>query len=262
MICRNCNTEVNSGSPFCNLCGEKIPFKRLTITSLIATAFDQILDVDNKLLRTFKALFTKPELVIDDYIQGFRKKYVNVISYLGLAITLLGLQFFILKKFYPDSLSINSESVNNSTFDMQKFFDVFYDYQGLFTIAVLPINALVSRLVFLNTKKYNIAEHFVINTYATAQAFIAWFFVVMIAIPLGINYNLLSQFISLPMLIYMTFVFKRLYPFSLKSIILRTIAYTLLTFFVMIIIVIIIALGYGIYLGATGQMQLPTKTVY
>ncbi len=257
MICRNCSESLVQQAIFCTKCGEKVAFKRLTIKSLIATAFDQVLDIDNKLFLTFKKLFKQPEAVINDYIKGFRKKYVNVISYLGLAITLMGLQFFILRKFYPELLSINSDSIKASAFDMQKFFDAFYDYQGLFTIALLPIYALVSRFAFIDSKKYNLAEHFVINTYATAHAFIIWFFVVIITIPLGFNYNLMSQFLSLPLLIYMIFVFNRLYDFSLVSIIFRTIAYTLLAFFVMMIIMIGVGLMYGIYLGATGQIELP-----
>lgn len=259
MECRSCKTQVLSQSSFCNACGEKIPFKRLTIKSIAVTTFNQLLDVDNKLLKTFKTLFTKPELTIDDYIKGFRKKYVNVIGYLGLALTILGLQFFILKKFYPELLTVDTGEVKNNIFDIQKFFDVFYDYQGLFTIALLPFYALVSRLVFIDSKKYNIAEHFVINAYATAQAFIAWFFMVMITLPLGVNYNLLSQLLSILVLIYMAFVFKRLYSFSTMNIALRVIVYTILSFMVLMIIIMVIALIAGIYLGYTGQ--LPTKTV-
>jgi len=108
MNCRNCNTQVVDESRFCTNCGEKIPFKRLTVKSLIALAFNQVLDIDNKLFKTFKKLFTHPEQVINDYTKGFRKKYINVMSYLGLAITILGLQFFILKKFYPELLSLKS----------------------------------------------------------------------------------------------------------------------------------------------------------
>ena len=259
MDCRNCKTITVPESSFCNNCGEKIPFKRLTIKTLIATAFSQFFDLDNKVLRTFRKLFTNPEIVIDDYIKGFRKKYVNVISYLGLAITLIGLHFFILKKFYPELLSIDTSAAEKASFDIQKGLDTLYDYQGLLTILLLPLYALVSRLMFIDSKKYNVVEHFVINTYTTAQIFIVWFFVTMLVVPFGINYNLFSQVVSLVMLIYMVFVFKRLYPFSLGSIIFRTIAYMLLTFFIMMVIMLILVLIYGIYMGVTGQI--PVKTV-
>lgn len=259
MECRNCKTSTTLESSFCTKCGEKIHFKRLTVRSFITTAFTQFLDVDNKLFRTFKKLFTHPEIVIDDYIKGFRKKFVNVISYLGVALTLLGLQFFILKKFYPELLSIDTKEIKSDVFDMQKFIDIFYDYQGLFTIALIPLYALVSRFVFIDTKKYNLAEHFVINSYVTAQTFIAWFFIVIITIPIGLNYNLFSQFLIIPLYVYMAFVFKKLYGLSTISITLRTIAYALLSFFVVIITVMIIAIAVGIYLGATGQI--PAKTV-
>ncbi|PHR71636.1 MAG: hypothetical protein COA67_06375 [Lutibacter sp.] len=69
---------------------------------------EQFLNYDNKFLQTFIHLFTKPEVVIDGYINGTRKKYVNVISYFAIAITLSGLQMFILNKFFPEMLDFSS----------------------------------------------------------------------------------------------------------------------------------------------------------
>jgi len=259
MNCRNCNTQVVDESHFCTNCGEKIPFKRLTTKSILTSAIQNFLDIDNKFLKTFRNLFIKPEVVIDDYAKGFRKNFVNVIGYLGIGITFVGLQFFILKKFYPEVLSVNSEGPKNHRFDIQEVMNVFYDYQGLITMLLIPVFSVVSWLLFIDSKKYNIAEHFVINAYTTSQGIIVMFFVAMITSPLGISYSTLTLTSIIPLFIYMTFVFKRLYNISTISSLVRTIAYFIISNISTMMIVMIAALIYGIYLGFTGQF--PVKTI-
>ena len=242
MNCKNCNVSITNEDNFCPSCGEKTTFKRLTIKSFTANFLNQFLGIENKLYKTFKELFTQPELVINSYIEGFRKKYVNVISYLGLAITLIGLQFFILKKLTPEVLIGDFQNNNSQGLDMQSIMNLTYDYQGFIAIASIPFYALISRFVFIDSKKYNVAEHFVIITYSSAQLFIAWFFLIMATLPFGFNYSIISSFLLIPMFIYMVYVYKRLYNFSLKSIILRTSSYIIMSLFLPIIIGIFIAI--------------------
>ncbi|WP_204345519.1 DUF3667 domain-containing protein [Psychroserpens algicola] len=260
MTCNNCETSLTPEQKFCSNCGEIINAKRLQLTSIIGLFFSNFLSYDNKFARTFRELTVKPEIVIDNYVHGFRKKYVNVISYLGLAITLIGLQFFILRRFFPELLSAdiisptNPIKVNNETFDYNSIVDSFYEYQGLLTIVFIPLYAIASKLLFFDSKKYNLAEHFVINIYANAHFFIFWFFVTLLTLPLNINYNILSQLALLPMLVYMTHVFKRLYSIKTVDAFARVVLYYIMVFVVMIIILIIFGIVYGIYLGATGQI--------
>ncbi|WP_369598046.1 DUF3667 domain-containing protein [Mesonia mobilis] len=48
------------------------------------------LNYDNTFLKTYAHLFTQPHIVIGDYINGVRKKYLNVVSYITIALTLAG----------------------------------------------------------------------------------------------------------------------------------------------------------------------------
>ncbi|WAC01775.1 DUF3667 domain-containing protein [Lacinutrix neustonica] len=73
---------------YCNGCGAKVIKNRLTMRNLFEDFTYNYLNYDNKFLRTFLNLFTKPEAVITSYIDGTRKKYVNVISYFAIALTL------------------------------------------------------------------------------------------------------------------------------------------------------------------------------
>lgn len=260
MNCRNCNSTLSQEQRFCSNCGEMTKAKRLTVKSLVGLFFSNLLSYDNKFLKTFRNLTTKPDDVIDSYIYGFRRKYVNVISYLGLAITLIGIQFFVLRRFFPELLIADSltapESfkVNNEVFDMNVFLDSYYEYQGLLTVLLIPLYAIASRVLFFDSKKYNVAEHFVINIYTNAHFFIIWFILTMLTLPLNINYNLFSQFALIPMIVYMTYTFKRLYNIKTFDALARVILYFIIVFVVMIAIFIVAAIIYGIYLGATGQI--------
>lgn len=229
MTCRNCNHLISTKSLFCEACGEKTTFKRLTIKTFISDFFNQFLSIDNKFLKTFLALFTKPENVIDSYIQGFRKNYINVIPYLGLSITLIGIQFFVLKQFFPELMAFNLPTEMPGNFDFNSILNKVHEYQGLIAILSIPVYALISRFVFIDMDKYNIAEHLVIITYSAAQLYILTFVLVIISLPLNINFNTLSTYIFIPTFLYVAFVYKNLYPISWKSALLRSLAYNTLT---------------------------------
>lgn len=261
MNCKNCETIINENQKFCSNCGELINAKRLKVKSIIGLFFSNFFSFDNKFLTTFKDLTTKPEVVIDNYVHGYRRKYVNVITYLGLAITLIGFQFFVLRKFFPELLAVDSSAtpnnikINDEGLDLNSIFDSFYQYQGLLTILFIPIYAYSSRLLFFDSKKYNLAEHFVINMYTTAHVFIFWFVVTFITLPLKINYNLFSQFSLVIMFIYMTHTFKRLYSLRTVESFFRVLLYFIIALVATIVIILIFAIGYGFYLGVTGQIS-------
>ena len=99
MDCKNCQNSLSQKDDYCNVCGAKVIRNRLTVKNLWADFAEQFLNYDNKFLKTYLALFKKPEDVIGSYINGTRKKYVNVISYFAIAVTLSGIQLFILRKF-------------------------------------------------------------------------------------------------------------------------------------------------------------------
>ena len=81
MHCKNCNTALTKTQNYCFECGAKVIRNRLTIKNLLAHFSEQFLNYDNNFLKTFLHLFTKPEVVIGGYIDGTRKKHVNVIPY-------------------------------------------------------------------------------------------------------------------------------------------------------------------------------------
>jgi hypothetical protein len=91
MDCKNCQTSLSETAEYCYHCGGKIIKNHLTIRNLFEHFSEAFLNYD-RFLQTFIGLFTAPEEVIGCYISGTRKKYVNVISYFAIAITISDLQ--------------------------------------------------------------------------------------------------------------------------------------------------------------------------
>ena len=120
MNCKNCNKSLTSQNNYCDTCGAKVIRNRLTLKHLFSDFIETYLNYDNKFLQTVINLFKKPEDVIGSYIDGTRKKYVNVISFFAIAITFAGIEYFIVNKFYPSFLDVSNlaksgmESISNN----------------------------------------------------------------------------------------------------------------------------------------------------
>ncbi len=217
-------------------------------------ATERFFNVDNTFVVTFKHLFTKPEKVIAGYINGVRKKYLNPISYFTIAITLGGLFVYLMNEFFPEALSYQFQNVDPDTlkdsdklaFDFQKKWNNYlFKYQSFFYILMLPFLSLISRLVFINRKQFNISEHFVINIYAYSQMsmVINITYILILWSPKLVYY---ASLISFPLqILYFTWVLKRIFNLNLKQTILK------LLFFLIILGAVfgILIVAIGIYLA-------------
>ena len=156
MKCKNCNTEILPDHDYCSSCGAKVIRNRLTIKNLFQHFSEQYFNYDNKLLKTFVHLFTKPEVVIEGYITGTRKTYVNVVSYFAIAITLSGLYLFIVNKFFPGAMKLPEfmQTPGQEEFQSKNMAFV-QEYQSLLMMLYIPFYAIMAKLVFIGFKKYN-----------------------------------------------------------------------------------------------------------
>ena len=233
MECKNCHTSFSDETNYCPSCGGKVIRNRLTLKMLFAHFSEQFLNYDNKFLKTFLHLFTKPEEVIDGYINGTRKRYVNVISYFAIAITVSGLQIFVLKKI-PGALDFSSITGEEQQKFMQDFMNKISEYQSLLMMLYIPILALMSKIVFFNIKKYNYTEHLVIFMYIIAQTTIVSSIVVILFSIFGFNLLTISSLMYPFVLLYSAYCLKRLYKFNLSEIVLKTFLFipVLLVFYV------------------------------
>lgn len=250
MNCKNCNQTLRTDYSFCPDCGAKVIRNRLTVKNLWYDATERFFNIDNTFLITLKHLFTKPEQVIVGYINGVRKKYLNPISYFTIAITLGGLFVYIYTEFFPDALDFQFKNIDQSSLsesdkfaqDLQKKFNKYlFKYQSLFYVAMLPFLALMSRLIFLNKKQFNLSEHFVINIYAYSQMSIIINTVYIFSLWNSKLIYYESMFNFAFQIGFFTWVFYKIYNLSIKQTILKLALFLILLAFVFIGIIILTA---------------------
>ena len=235
MECKNCQTSLSETADYCYNCGGKIIRKRLTMRNLFDHFSETFFNYDNKFFQTFISLFRKPEEVISTYINGTRKKYVNVVSYFAIALTISGLQVFILNKFFPDIMNLDVLSPKGMEAMQKENMSFAQEYQSLLYMLAVPFYALISKLVFLSYKKYNYTEHIVINMYMSAHfAMVSAIFVIVTSM-IGINFILSATIIIILQLIYSAYVFKQLYRMTTGGIILKSLLFLGLLIIIMIL---------------------------
>lgn len=72
--CPNCQSEMAITDKFCATCGQKVQRRIPRLWELITEFFDSVLNIDSKIIRTFRAIFIPGQLTLR-YFQGIRKKY-------------------------------------------------------------------------------------------------------------------------------------------------------------------------------------------
>jgi hypothetical protein len=257
--CKNCKTELNSNN-FCGNCGAKFIKDRLTFKHFLHELNEQVFDLDNKLLKTFIHLITKPEIVISDYINGVRKRYINPFSFLLISLTISGISIYFARELTIEGVS---EMVNkNQEEGMKKFMNFLYDYNSLLISLLIPIYALISYIVFLNKKMYNYIEHTIIYLYSQAiysiLGTVTTFVFYVLALKLSYDYSLI---ISLIWIIYNTILLKKLFNLNWKQTVFKVLYFLFWALVFYIIAIIIVGLMMFIIEGPEflKQLVIPIK---
>ncbi len=242
--CINCGEYIALDQRFCSHCGGKRIYNRLTWRNLIEDFVDRFLNLENSFLRTFIAMFTRPEDVIGGYMNGMRKKYLPAFSYFAIALTIAGVYSFLLKNYFADVFTgMQTDAMTSFVSDpeqlaMQKKFaegwaeewvEIATDYQSMFYFAAIPILAVISRIVFWNYKKYNFVEHFVIYLYAYSHTAMITSVLYICFMWSETAFQIIG-FASLPFsMIYAGYVLKRLFRLDTAGIILKTALFAIVT---------------------------------
>lgn len=250
MECKNCHTPLSSASLYCNQCGGKVIKNRLTIKNLLEYFTETFLNYDNLFIQTFLTLFRAPEDVIIGYINGVRKKYVDVISYFAIALTVLGIQYFILAHIFPKVFDLGTLTHGASAELQKKNTDFVMEHQSFVFMLYIPMHALISRVVFYNVRTFNYTEHLVIYLYLISQTSIYGAILIILLSSFGIHYNDIALFISLPLqIIYISYCLIRLFKLNLKQFMFRFSIFLL----VGTIFMIVFMLSYIVILYLTGN---------
>ncbi len=252
--CKNCGQQITTYN-FCPDCGAKKITKRITFKNLISDFVNRFLNVDNSFFKTFIHLFSKPDEVIDGYIHGLRKRYINPFSYFALSVTITGIYSFLTEKRLEELMNTIDTLSKEQLEIQQAAMDTSFQYQSIISLLLIPILALISRLVFVNYKKYNLTEHFVIYLYSYSH--IVGLMTILL-LPITFLSDSIITITIVQFVVYITYiayVLKRLYQINLKKIIIKTILFLILGGLLYILIGIISFLVMLI----NGTFEMPTK---
>lgn len=209
MRCKNCDGTLRTDYLYCPACGGKVIRNRITVKNLWVDILDRYFNLDNTFIKTFVHLFTKPENVIEGYLQGQRRKYLNPISYLGIAITLSGFIVFMMARSLGD-MDFDFLDTGVQTVYQEKMMDFVLDFQALFFIFFVPLMAIAGWLCF-DQKRYNFAERTTIFMYTLAHfslfSFIPSILILAFAPHFYLSFSLIG---SLTMLAYAGYVVTRI----------------------------------------------------
>ncbi len=259
MNCKNCHTQLADEARFCSHCGAKVINTRITSKLLFQDFVNNFLGWDNSFFKTIKTLLIKPDLVITDYLNGVRKRYMNpfVFIALGTAISLfifnaysdeymksyegvgnfykelmvsLAGEEFVQSEEFQKSLQEQNEANRASAEFTIKYFN-------LMTFLFIPLYALISLLVF--DRRYNFGEYIIITCYL--QGLIMYFTIILFIISLYVNTSLFlySFLLSIP---YYLYTFGRLMKLNIFKLFLKLLLFVLVTIALAIVLIIIGAL--------------------
>ena len=232
MPCKNCNTPLKEQDDFCNSCGAKVIRNRLTIKNLFEHFSETFFNYDNKFLQTFIHLFKKPEAVIGCYIDGTRKKYVNVISYFAISLTVFGLQLFIMNTFFKDAFDLSSFNASNDASlnspenfikSQEEFQKTISNYQSLIYIITIPFTSFATWIAFYisSSRMYNYTEHVVVNLYYSGQVIIVTSLVTILLLFLGIDFITTSAILTVLSIFYLAYIFKRVFSLTFWQLLIK-----------------------------------------
>ncbi|TMM57937.1 DUF3667 domain-containing protein [Maribacter algarum] len=211
MECKNCEKSLRTDYSFCSNCGAKVIRNRLTFKNLWYDVTERYFNLDNTFLKTFLHLFTKPEIVIDGYIKGIRKKYLNPVSYLGIALTLSGLLLFVLRKFALEKIDLDTFGQSMKTETTRKILNASLDISSFTFLLYIPLIAIAGWLIF-NKKSHNLSEYSVTGIYSLAHYSIMTFpFSLALCLLAPENYLSLSFIFIAIMAAYITYVVNRIH---------------------------------------------------
>ncbi|MBC2839794.1 DUF3667 domain-containing protein [Robiginitalea sp. SC105] len=252
MNCKNCQTVLRLEFRFCPTCGAKTEVQRITFPALLRDFIDRFLDLDNSVVRTFTGMILRPEAVIGGYITGLRKRYLNPVSFLGIALTLSGILIFVMQKLYAGEIDFTGGAENLNPEFARKWSNIAFDFNAVLFLLYLPVFALPAYLL-MNKVRYNLAEYFVAFVYTVSEYSILSFpFSLALLIYDAESYLDFSRYSLALIFVYVLWVLWRLNRYSFLPFLGRSLVYSAFTIFLFFGLII----GLMVLLLLTGYFEL------
>lgn len=242
--CKNCNHNFDGN--FCNNCGQTASTHEINFTSILHEIQHGIFHIDKGILYTSKELFKRPGHTIREYLSGKRVKHFKPFAYIFILSTIYALLTKASHKsnFLNDILlGVNdgaSENSKDSLGLLGEILNWMANHYAYATLIIIPVISFSSYLCFLKTKM-NYFQHLILNSFVAGQRTIA--FLILVPFVYFVKDKELNDTIDTIKLflgIYLTF--WTYYQFFDTTKPLKRILLTVLTYFVMSILFMVIIL--------------------
>ncbi len=259
MECKNCDIQIQSYQNYCSECGAKVIRNRLTFKNIWSEINLYFFNLDNKLFKTLIYLFTKPEEVIVSYIEGTRKKYVDVIQYFAISLTLVGIQVFLMNTFFKEAMNLDglygdsfkdlANQENNPFAPGNMDYSAINNYQSVIYVLSVPVSAFSTWIAYyiIGDRRYNFTEHIVINLYYSAQIIIVSAVLSILFLVCGGDYLTISVLVSIFTFAYLFYILHRVFKTTLLDSFARFLLIGFIYLLMFLVIIFIVAIGGLIY---------------
>ena len=251
--CKNCGN--NFEGKFCPSCGQKVINERNTVKHFFKLLFASF-DIDRGIIYTARVLFTYPDIVVHDYLNGKTVKYYNPLKYL---IVVAGIYAILMIGFniFESNIASTNELMGEygkQTQLQQTINSYTKKYLSIIPIIMIPFFSIVSKWVFSKHKLFY-GEHLLINTYLYAQYLLITTVIVIIIAPFDDLFRLLFPFGFVILAIYYAYATKKIFDTSLISAFIKSLIIIVLgmAFFLLVVVIlsmlvftILALLGYDI----------------
>ena len=244
--CKNCGAPVAGN--FCVNCGQRTAVQRLTLRRILSEFFGNLFSLDSHFNQTLAKLVTNPGDVVRSYISGATARYYHPGRFAILIITLTTLAILTLtNNFGYGDLVVDQKNAEVNELMM----NIMKRYFNIFSFLFIPMSALFSFLFFFR-KKWNFAEHLVLNAYLHSFLFLITTPLVLLS-SVGIN---VVQSTGLAMLVsvgYSMYFLKDTFTLGNGEAVIKGLLIYILTYVLFMVIIATFAVVYIMRLqSATG----------
>ena len=235
IICKNCGNEVSDN--FCSSCGQRADTHKLTMHFILHDLQHGLFHFDKGVLYTAKQLLTRPGHAIREFLEGKRVRHFQPLSFVIVLATFYGLLWhYLIFDRHQGRLIDPRYDITGASAKIITWITEHFAFDGLILIIT---STLVSYVIF-KKRKYNLAEHLVLNTYLMGLFLIVSLLVFPIVYIFGnaltLQYGIIQQGF---LLILMCWCYSQFFNNTSRA---RVIGLTLVGFF--IISLLNLAIGY------------------
>lgn len=231
------------------------PLKPERITT--RTIWHGVLDIFNLergLIQTTFSLTRRPGHAIREYLLEDRERLMPPFRYLLFMVAvaaLITVQYFNSNPSWMEGFTQGyksaTEGASKNDLDIKNYLEkstyIFNNYFNLFILASIPVMALVTSWFF--RRRFNYAEHLVINSYVTGYLTVTY--IVLSPILLFSDFAVLSGIYTLITFVYSILAYQQVYQSPGLRGVMASIASVLVYFLLYYILVFIVFIGLAIY---------------